>query len=307
MPCFFWCAFDTLSISPQRLAQIQFFAQWFNARPLLICTHESALPSAWPFAAQKLPPLGDDRHNPAALAQALSELATSLAPDFILGQHSPALMRILSLLAAARSIPYIQNLRTDSFPTWTRDLCAGRLIESFDAPPLPFCATLALSPCPISLPPAPLLAKSPVLAHPSTPAPIFIPHLASFQPFDQDLRLDGARLVFAAGRGIGSPQNFQKLTECARRYGAGLAASRPVVDMGWCRNDRQVGQTGHSIAPQIYVAFGISGAVQHLAGIRNAQKIFAVNIDKNAPIFAYADVGLVADASSVIDSLLHAS
>ena len=135
---------------------------------------------------------------------------------------------------------------------------------------------------------------------------LHLPTEIEFDEFSDDLvSLDRAKVVFAGGRGLGSGENFEKLSRCAARYGAGLAASRLAVDLGWCRNDLQVGQTGRAVAPEIYVAFGISGAIQHLAGIQNARKIYAVNTDKTAPIFEFSDFGLIADAVRVIDRLLE--
>ncbi len=117
--------------------------------------------------------------------------------------------------------------------------------------------------------------------------------------------LQHARLVLGMGRGAADEQTRALLLQLAQRLGAAVAATRMVVDEGLAPNDWQVGQTGKRIAPDLYMAFGISGAHQHLAGIADAGMIVAVNNDAEAPIFRAADVGLVADARVVLQALLE--
>ncbi len=114
-----------------------------------------------------------------------------------------------------------------------------------------------------------------------------------------------ARLIVGGGRGLRSKENFDKLYELAELLGGAVAATRPVVDEGWAPQYLQVGQTGLTVQPDTYIAFGISGAVQHLAGVRGAKTIIAVNVDPEAPIFNVADYGFVADAVEVIDALIE--
>jgi electron transfer flavoprotein alpha subunit len=102
-------------------------------------------------------------------------------------------------------------------------------------------------------------------------------------------------VILAVGRGVGSKDNIALFSEIADKLGAALAASRPLVDAGWLPRDHQVGQSGVTVAPRVYLAFGISGALQHLAGIRGARTVIAVNSDGEAPIFANADFGAVVD------------
>ena len=119
-------------------------------------------------------------------------------------------------------------------------------------------------------------------------------------------RLEDARIVVAGGRGLGAASNFALLEELARALGGGAAvgATRPIVDAGWAPFAMQIGQTGKTVAPDVYVAVGVSGAAQHVVGMRGARYVIAINKDRDAPIFQLADLGVVGDALDVIPAVI---
>lgn len=123
-------------------------------------------------------------------------------------------------------------------------------------------------------------------------------------PSEEDIT--DAKIVVAGGRGLGGAEQFALVQELARAIGGVMAASRPVVDQGWVPHDRQVGSSGRTVRPRLYVALGISGAIQHIVGMRESDVIVAINKDAQAPIFEYAHYGIVDDLFKVVPALIEA-
>ena len=127
--------------------------------------------------------------------------------------------------------------------------------------------------------------------------------LEVIQGVQDKVDLSQAEIIVAGGRGLGNKEKFQIVVDLAQALGAGLGASRPVTDGGWLPKEHQIGSSGQSVSPKLYIACGISGAIQHLVGMANSGCIVAINKDPNAPIFSVADYGIVGDVFQVVPAL----
>ena len=127
---------------------------------------------------------------------------------------------------------------------------------------------------------------------------------APFKEAKQAVDLSQAERIVAVGRGIKGQEHLRLAQDLAKAMGAELAASRPICDAGWLPMDRQIGSSGQTVAPKLYVALGISGAIQHLVGMKGSRTIVAINKDPDAPIFEVADYGIVGDLFEVVPALI---
>jgi electron transfer flavoprotein alpha subunit len=139
------------------------------------------------------------------------------------------------------------------------------------------------------------------------PAQIRTKPLELFREAKSAVDLTQAPLIVAIGRGIKAPENIAQAEALAKALGAEIAASRPICDEGWLPMERQIGSSGQTVAPKLYLALGISGAIQHVVGMKGARTIVAINKDQNAPIFEIADYGVVADIFEIMPALTEAA
>jgi electron transfer flavoprotein alpha subunit len=236
----------------------------------------------------------------AVLAPQVAELAPGydavLAPSTTYGKD--LLPRVAALLGTAQVSDIMTVLGPRKF---RRPIYAGNAIVTVEAPAGgPVVATVRVA----SFRPVSAGGKAPVE---SASCKAELPRHTRFVELKAGSTdrpdLQTARIVISGGRGVGSAENFKLLFSVAERLGAAVGASRAAVDAGYVPNDMQVGQTGKIIAPDLYVAVGISGAIQHLTGIKDAGTIVAINKDPEAPIFEVADFGLVGDLFKIIPEI----
>jgi len=244
----------------------------------------------------------------APLAANLAPEVVRLAEDFthVLGPSSTFGKDLLPRVAALLGVGQISDVMRVLEPyRFQRPIYAGNAIATVRAPPdRPLVATVRLASyaaADVGAELAPIEARAPSTAPAGHTR--FV-ELRSERAERPDLQT--AARVVAGGRALGSAGNFARLYELADALGAAVGASRAAVDSGFVPNELQVGQTGKIIAPELYLAIGISGAIQHLTGIKDARTIVAINRDPDAPIFEIADVGLVADWARAVPELLAA-
>lgn len=126
------------------------------------------------------------------------------------------------------------------------------------------------------------------------------------QAGDNEVDLTKADIIVGVGRGVGGPDNLEPIEELAKKLGADIGASRPVIDNGWLPRDRQIGSSGQTVTPKLYLALGISGAIQHLVGMKGSSCVAAINKDASAPIFAIARYGIIGDLHEIVPALTEA-
>ncbi|MDR3525756.1 MAG: FAD-binding protein [Rhizomicrobium sp.] len=238
--------------------------------------------------------VADDPLYAQPVAEAVAALILSMAEryDAILAPATASGKSVLPRVAAVLDVPQISEItRILSPDTFERPIYAGSVLQTVQAPPGTKVITVratafkAVEPGGIAL----------IVAIPAGPDPGLSRFIGENLSTSERPELTAARVVISGGRGLGSAENFKLLEKIADKLGGAIGASRAAVDAGYVSNDHQVGQTGKVVAPDLYIAVGISGAIQHLAGIKDAKIIVAINKDEEAPIFQIADYGLVAD------------
>jgi electron transfer flavoprotein alpha subunit len=240
-------------------------------------------------------------------SRALEQLLRTETPQYVVFPHTYQVRDFAPALAARMGEVLISDVvAIADGPVFTRQLLQGRLQGAY--------RHTGTGPCFVSVQAgafradavragtaevsefAPALEAAQIRTRPEAP----------FRGSEQTVDLGSAALIVSVGRGIKEASNLPLVEELARALGAELAASRPICDNGWLPMDRQVGSSGQTVSPKLYLAVGISGAIQHLVGMKGSQCIVAINKDADAPIFEVADYGIVGDLFEVVPALTDA-
>jgi electron transfer flavoprotein alpha subunit len=239
-------------------------------------------------------------------AAALAELAGQQGPRAIWGavtsRHRELMARLAARLGAGLAADCVAFGLSDGQLTATRPVYAGKLLAKVRWKKTPWLATLRPNVFKVA---DEATGRTPAVERPAVAVPAAATTFVERREEAQTglPELTEAEIVVSGGRGLKGPENFVLLEELAKVLGAAVGASRAAVDAGWRPHRFQVGQTGRTISPKLYIGCGISGAIQHLAGMRTSKIICAVNKDPEAPIFKIADFGLVGDLFEVVPLL----
>ena len=235
---------------------------------------------------------------------ALEQLVKKLAPNYVVFPHTYQVRDFAPALATRFGQVLISDVTgIHAGPIFVRQLLQGKLNADYKQ--------VADGPCFVSVQAGSFRADG--VTETAATAEIFVPELAAeqirnkpgelFRESAQTVDLSAAPVIVSVGRGIGEESNIAMVQDLATALGAELAASRPICDNGWLPMDRQVGSSGQTVAPKLYLALGISGAIQHIVGMKGSRTIVAINKDPEAPIFEIADVGVVGNLFDVVPAL----
>lgn len=246
--------------------------------------------------------LADAPHLGPQLAEDMADLIVPLMADYgaLVAAATTSGKNFAPRVAALLDVAQISEVTAALGPnTFERPIYAGNAIQTVECSQPKKVITVRVT----AFSAAPTGGSAPIETV-TVPAPSGIAEFVS-EELSQSERpeLTSARIVISGGRGMQSAENFKLLERIADKLGAAVGASRAAVDAGFVPNDYQVGQTGKVVAPELYIAVGISGAIQHLAGMKDAKVIVAINKDEEAPIFQMADYGLVGDLFQILPEL----
>jgi electron transfer flavoprotein alpha subunit len=247
----------------------------------------------------------DNPANAHPLAAVLAPQVAALADGFshVLGPSTTFGRDLMPRVAAILNAPQLSDvMQVEAANRFRRPVYAGNAVITVEVPAgRQLVCTVRVASFEAAAPGA---ASAPVeTASPSAELPTHTRFVSVSAPSSDRPDLQTAARVVSGGRALGSAENFQMIYKLADKLGAAVGASRAAVDAGYVPNELQVGQTGKIIAPGLYVAVGISGAIQHVTGIKDAQTIVAINKDPEAPIFEIADYGLVGDLFTIVPEL----
>ena len=248
-------------------------------------------------------------YTPDAFTMALRAVIERVSPTFVLLPHTYQTRDFAPMLAARLRKPLITDVTavngSGTAATFTRPMFQGKLAaEVKPAGDAPFFITLQIGSFRADA--VKRGGKAPIarVDVQVDEAAIRQRPEAPFQEAKQAVDLGQAERIVAVGRGIKSQENIALAEKLAKAMGAEVAASRPICDNGWLPMERQIGSSGQTVAPKLYVAVGISGAIQHLVGMKGARTIVAINKDADAPIFEVADYGIVGDLFDIVPALI---
>jgi electron transfer flavoprotein alpha subunit len=240
---------------------------------------------------------------------AFEQLIRKLQPSYVVFPHTYQVRDFVPRLAARFSEVLVGDITAiEAGPSFSRQLFQGKIngkylhhgdgpcFVSVQAGAFPADAPSASAETTKILPFAPEISADAIRTRPGEP----------FRESSQTVDLGSAQLIVSVGRGIKEAENLPLVQELATALGAELAASRPICDNGWLPMERQVGSSGQTVTPKLYLAVGISGAIQHLVGMKGSQYVVAINKDADAPIFEVADYGIVGDLFEVVPALTAA-